>query len=208
MMSEQDKQEAAQTPVDEQEDAQAPSDTDVILELEDKLGQAREQTLRLAAELENVKKRSIKAESDAKRYAVTRFAEDILGVSDNLYRALDALPDDARDQAGPLFQQLLEGVEMTQSSLQGAMERHGIKQIAAKGEKFDPAQHQAVAQIPSPDTPQGHVAEVIQRGYQIGDRTLRAAVVAVSTGAPAGAAPAQPAPGDAPEPGSRVDTKA
>lgn len=206
MMSEQDKHEAAEPATDEMS-TETPSDTDVILELEEKLAQAKDQTLRLAAELDNVKKRSIKAESDAKRYAVTRFAEDVLGVSDNLYRALDSLPDDATDQAGPLFKQLLEGVEMTQSSLQGVMERHGVKQIEAKGEKFDPALHQAVAQIPSPDVPQGHVAEVIQRGYQIGERTLRAAIVAVSTGAPGGGA-AKPKPDNKAEPGSRVDTKA
>lgn len=203
MMSEQDKPET-ETP----ETAEAPTDTDVIMELEEKLAHSREQTMRLAAELENVKKRSAKAETDARRYAVTRFAEDILGVSDNLYRALSALPDDALEQAGPLFRQLLSGVEMTQTSLQVALERHGIKQINAKGQKFDPSLHQAVAQIPSPDVAQGHVAEVIQPGYTIGDRTLRAAVVAVSTGAPGGgAAKPGPAPDDNSEPGSQVDTK-
>ncbi len=184
-----------------------PSSDEQIAELQEQLANAKDQTLRLAAELDNVRKRSKKAEDDARRYGVSRFAEDMLQVADNLYRALDNVPAEARIEASERMNQLLEGLEMTQKTLQSGLERHGIKRIDPKGDKFDHHRHQVVAQIPSVDIPAGMVAEVIQHGYEIGERVLRAAMVVVSTGAPAEA----PAPVAEPEqtpPGSTIDTKA
>jgi len=135
------------------------------------------------------------------------FAEDMLNVADNLSRALENVPAEARQEASQRMEQLVEGVDMTQKSLQAALERHGIKQIGGKGEKFDHNLHQAVAQIPSNEVASGLVAEVIQNGYTLGDRTLRAAIVAVSTGASA-SSPAASEPEQKTEPGSTIDTKA
>jgi len=184
-----------------------PTPEERIAELEAEVLAAKDRTLRLAAELENVRKRSKKAEDDARRYGVSRFAEDMLGVADNLYRALENVPPEVRLEASDRMSQLVEGVEMTQKALQTGLERHGVRQINPKGAKFDHNLHQAIARIPSSEYPAGTVAEVIQQGYEIGDRVLRAAMVAVSTGAPAQSPTAPAAEPDA-KPGSTVDTKA
>ena len=145
------------------------------LELKDKL-------LRTLAEADNVRKWSERQVSEARLYAVESFARDLLEVSDNLSRALDALPEDKRAELSPEGKSLLEGVEMTQKSLHAAFARHKVVAIdAGPGATFDPNVHQAVAQIPS-DQPSGTVAEPFQNGWKIGERTLRAAMVAVSTG--------------------------
>ncbi|MCF6291778.1 MAG: nucleotide exchange factor GrpE [Robiginitomaculum sp.] len=205
MNNEQDQPETEETPdnvtpIEEQ--------LDPVIALQGELEIANDRTLRLAAELENLRKRSQRDIADAKRYAVTRFAEDMLNVADNLSRALDNVPAEAREEASQRMEQLVEGVDITQKSLQAALERHGIEQINAKGEKFDHNLHQAVAQIPSNDVASGLVAEVIQNGYTLGDRTLRAAIVAVSTGASASAPAATSEPEQKAEPGSTIDTKA
>jgi molecular chaperone GrpE len=205
MNNEQDQPETEETPdnvtpIEEQ--------LDPVLELQNELDSAKDRTLRLAAELENLRKRSQRDIADARRYGVTRFAEDMLNVADNLSRALDNVPAEARQEASQRMEQLVEGVDMTQKSLQAALERHGIKQIGGKGEKFDHNLHQAVAQIPSDEVASGLVAEVIQNGYTIGDRTLRAAIVAVSTGVSASAPAATSEPEQKAEPGSTIDTKA
>ncbi|MBL4617700.1 MAG: nucleotide exchange factor GrpE [Robiginitomaculum sp.] len=204
MSEEQDQPETEETPdnvtpIEEQ--------LDPVAKLQGELDAATDRTLRLAAELENLRKRSQRDIADAKRYGVTRFAEDMLNVADNLSRALENVPAEARQEASQRMEQLVEGVDMTQKSLQAALERHGIKQIGGKGEKFDHNLHQAVAQIPSNEVASGLVAEVIQNGYTLGDRTLRAAIVAVSTGASA-SSPAASEPEQKTEPGSTIDTKA
>ena len=205
-----DKKQAEENQQDEAGQASSNSEetsdnTDPLVAMQAELDAARDRTLRIAAELENLRKRSERDIADARRYGMSRFAEDMLIVADNLARALDNVPEEARKEASQRMAQLVEGVDMTKKSLHSALERHGVKQINAKGEKFDHNIHQAVAQIPSSEFPAGVVAEVIQPGYVIGDRTLRAAMVAVSTGASSAPAPA-PEPGSAP--GANVDTKA
>ncbi len=187
---------------------EAELEQDPIVRLEADLTESRDRTLRLAAELENLRKRSERAEQDARKYGVSRFAEDMLSVADNLYRALDTVPAEARLDASDRMTQLVEGLDMTQKSLQTALERHGIKQINPKGEKFDHHLHQAIAQIPSTEHPNGVVAEVIQHGYSIGDRVLRAAMVAVSAGSPTQANADTTPPDPEAKPGSTIDTKA
>ena len=142
----------------------------------------REQLLRTLADLDNTRKRAERQVSDARVYAIERFAGDLLSVSDNLARALAALPDEDRANLSDAGNNLLSGIEMTAKELETALGRHGVKQIdAAPGATFDPNQHQAVAQIPS-EQPSGTIASVFQPGWRIGDRTLRAAMVAVSAG--------------------------
>lgn len=141
-----------------------------------------DRVLRALAETENVRKRADRRIADERVYAVEKFARDMLAVSDNLARALDTLPLNIRMTLPEAAKTMLEGVELTQKELHGALARHGVTAIdASPGASFDPALHQAVTQIPSPH-PSGAVAQMFQAGWKIGDRTLRAAMVAVSAG--------------------------
>ncbi len=160
-----------------------------LAEVEAERDAMKDQILRALAETENVRKRANRQISEERVYAVERFARDLLNVSDNLARALDALPEDARQELSDTGRTLLEGVELTQKELHAVMARHGVSAIdAGPGATFDPNHHQAVSQIPC-DQPAGSVAQTFQTGWKIGDRTLRAAMVAVSAGSPT-AAPA------------------
>ena len=150
--------------------------------LEEETGELKNQLLRALAETENIRKRSERQIADERVYAIERFARDVLSVSDNLARALEALPDEDRAALTERGQNLLSGVEMTQKELHAVMARHGVVAVdATPGTAFDPNAHQAVSQIPS-DEPQGSVAQTFQTGWKIGDRVLRAAMVAVSAG--------------------------
>ncbi len=170
----------ADAPVEEAADAEIaePDPIDLLREENDK---QRDQLLRLAAEMENLRRRTARDVKDAKAYSVTAFARDMLGVSDNLRRALDALPEDKRSDEIKGF---VEGVEMTERSMLSALERHGVKTIEAEGQKFDPNFHQAMFEVPNPEIPANTVVQVVQTGYMIGDRVLRPAMVGVSKGGP------------------------
>lgn len=157
------------------------SDNAKIEALETELATLRDQALRAMAETENVKKRAEREVKAAGIYAVERFAADMLSVYDNLGRALGIIDDEARKTLGENAQNLLDGLELTEKDLIAVFARHGIRPVAGKGAKFDPNVHQAVAQIPS-DKAKGEVAEMMQTGFTLGERTLRAAMVAVSTG--------------------------
>ena len=153
-----------------------------IAELEGEVTALKDQVLRAHAEMENVRKRSQKEIADARTYAVEKFAGDLLSVSDNLARALAALPDDEREVLTEAGQNLLGGVEMTQKELHAKLAKHGVTAIDAEpGATFDPNKHEAVSQIPT-QHPSGSIAETFQSGWKIGERTLRAAIVAVSSG--------------------------
>ena len=149
------------------------------LELE--MANLKDQALRAMAEADNVKKRAEREVAAAKMYGIERFATDVLSVVDNLGRALMTLDGKAKEDMGENAKNLLEGIELTEKNLMAVLARHGIKAVPGKGTKFNPNFHQAVAQIPS-DEEKGDVAEVMQTGFTIGERTLRAAMVAVSTG--------------------------
>jgi molecular chaperone GrpE len=169
------------------EDA-APEDMGALLVAKLQAAQAEIETLkdaglRALAESENIRRRAEREKTDARLYAIDKFARDLLSVADNLGRAITTAPEAFKGDAA--FDGYVTGVEMTERELQGAFERHGLLKIGAKGDRFDPTFHQAVAQIPS-DLPAGEVAEVFQPGYTLGGRTLRAAMVAVSAGQPAG----------------------
>lgn len=149
--------------------------------LEAELAKAKDDVLRALAEVENTRRRAERQAQEARAYAIDRFANDLLPVADTLARALDAAPAGWRDNGDDALRNLLTGLEMTERSLIDVFARHGLKRVGAKGETFDPNRHQAVAQIPS-SHPAGAIAEVMQPGYVLGDRTLRAAMVAVSAG--------------------------
>ena len=153
-----------------------------ILALEIEKQELRDQMLRAMAEMENLRKRSEREKSDARIYAIEKFARDLLSVSDNMARALEALPEDDRDALTDGGKGLLGGIEKTQKELHTVLTRHGVTAIEAEpGAAFDPNFHQAVANIPS-EHPNGTIASLFQAGWKIGDRTLRAAMVAVSAG--------------------------
>jgi molecular chaperone GrpE len=154
--------------------------------LESEKADLTDRLLRLAAEMDNLRRRGERDMADARKYAITRFAADMLVVGDNLRRTLDAVPIERRGAMDGELKSLLEGVEMTQREMERLFEKHGITRIAAKGERFDPHRHQAMFEVPDPSAPAGTVVEVVQEGYAIGDRVLRAALVGVSRDAPAG----------------------
>lgn len=152
-----------------------------IARLETELATLKDQALRAMADADNVKKRAEREVQAAKVYGVERFAQDVLSVSDNLARALMTIDETARDSLGDNAKNLLDGLELTEKNLMAVLARHGITAVPGKGSKFDPNVHQAVAQIPSSED-KGYIAEVMQTGFKLGERTLRAAMVAVSTG--------------------------
>lgn len=152
-----------------------------IQELEMELATLKDQALRAMADAENVKRRSEKEVAAARVFGIERFANDILSVHDNLSRALQSLDGTDKSELGDNAKNLVEGIELTEKDLMAVLARHGVTAVPGKGSKFDPNVHQAVANIPS-DEEKGNVATVMQNGFKIGDRTLRAAMVAVSTG--------------------------
>jgi molecular chaperone GrpE len=142
----------------------------------------KDQMIRALAETDNVRKRANRQIADERVYAVEKFARDLLGVADNLARAVEQLPADQRAALPDAARALIEGVELTQKDLVAVLARHGVTAVdASPGATFDPAWHQAVTQVPSVH-PAGTVAQTFQSGWKIGDRTLRAAMVAVSAG--------------------------
>ncbi len=154
------------------------------------LAETRDRLLRTLAEMENLRKRTTREIADARSYGIAAFARDVLEIADNLQRALDAVPAEARAAADPGLTALIEGVELTERSLHQALEKNGVKKFDPKGEKFDPNVQQAMYEVPDASVPAGTVVQVIQAGYMIGDRVLRPAMVGVAKGGPKAAASA------------------
>ncbi len=167
----------------------------VIEALNAENGQLKDRVLRTLAEMENLRRRTEREVADAKTYGVTSFARDMLTVVDNLARALEHFPPEARASADPSIRSMVEGVELTARDVEAVLSRHGVKKLDPEGQKFDPNFHQAIFEAPDETVPAGTVSQVVQSGWTIGDRVLRPAMVGVSKGGPR-AAPTQ-------EPGSR-----
>jgi len=158
--------------------------------LNKEVAEARDKMLRTLAEMENLRQRTKREVADAKIYGITGFARDVLEIADNLQRALDAVPADARAAADPGLKALIDGVELTERSLLNALEKNGVKKFDPAGQKFDPNFQQAMYEVPDPSVPSGTVVQVVQAGYTIGERVLRPALVGVSKGGAKAAAPA------------------
>jgi len=184
-------------------DASAGGDFEVLTKLMAENEELKDRALRTVAEMENLRRRTARDVHDARAYAIANFARDMLSVSDNLRRAIDAVPAEAKEGGDAGLSGLIEGVEMTERSMLSALERHGVKKLSPEGEKFDPNFHQAMFEVPNPDVPANTVLQVVQPGYSIGERVLRPAMVGVSKGGPKVAA----ANGNTPEPGP-VDAQA
>ncbi|WP_417672449.1 nucleotide exchange factor GrpE [Roseibium sp.] len=181
------------------------ADVDPIEVLKAENADLKDRALRTMAEMENLRRRTEKEIKDTRAYAVSGFARDMLSVSDNLRRALESLPDEVRQSADAGIAALIEGVEMTERELLNQLEKNGVKKLDPAGQKFDPNFHQAMFEVPNTEVPNNTVVQVVQAGYQIGERVLRPAMVGVSKGGPK-EAPATPETGA--EAGQTVDKSA
>jgi len=188
----------------EVEQDQGPSEVEILLA---EIAGLKEQILRYAADGENLRRRTEREVNDARAYAIQKFAKDLFGVSDNLGRALQAMPREGLDGA---VKNLVLGIEMTEKDLAGAFERNGLKRLdPAKGDKFDPHQHQAMMEQDATDVGPGCVLQVLAPGYELFGRVVRPAMVAVSSKTSGEAKSANPyANGAGDGAGGAVDTKA
>jgi len=152
--------------------------------LEREHAEMKDRLLRTLAEMENLRKRTEREVADARLYGASSFARDVLAVADNMRRALDAVPPEARAGAEAGMNSLVEGVELTERELLKALEKNGVRQFTPHGEKFDPNVHQAMYEVPDASVPAGSIVQVVQPGYMIGERVLRPALVGVSKGGP------------------------
>ncbi|QNE30816.1 nucleotide exchange factor GrpE [Sphingomonas sp. NBWT7] len=150
---------------------------DRVAELENQLADAKQQTLYAQAEIQNIRRRAEKDAADARAYAATAFARDVLSVNDNLERALSAIPAELRGD--DKFKGLVTGLEATGRELTSVFQRHGLTRIEAMDQPLDPNKHQAMLEVPSDATP-GTIVQEMQSGWMIRDRLLRPALVGVA----------------------------
>jgi molecular chaperone GrpE len=168
-----------------------------IAALEAELAAGRDQLLRQLAETENVRRRAKREREETIRYGASALARDLLNVADNLQRALQSVPTEARE-ADETIKNLVIGVELTEKELLTALQKQGVEKIVPLGEKFSYDRHQAMFEVPGTDKPAGTVVEVMQPGYVMHDRLLRPAMVGVAKGDP----------GSPPDDVNHVDTTA
>jgi molecular chaperone GrpE len=181
----------AQTPARENDSVATAAPADPTAELTREVAELKDRLLRALAEMENLRRRTEKQVADERVYGIASFAREVLGVADNMRRALDAVTPELRATADTGAKALIEGVELTERELLKVLERHGVEKLEPLGAKFDPNLHQAMYEVPDPSVPAGTVAQVVQAGYTIGERVLRPALVAVTKGgAKPGPAPA------------------
>ena len=156
---------------------------EAVARLEAEVTDLKDRLLRALAETENLRRRSEREASDARQYAVSKFAGDLVSVADNLERALASVPEEA-SRGSAALKTLVDGVALTGKNLMQVFEKHGIRRIEPLGERFDPNLHEALFEAPDPSVPNGTVTTVVSPGYVIGARPLRAAQVGVARGGP------------------------
>jgi molecular chaperone GrpE len=174
--------ETARPPYEEDTTAEQPQADEALEAALRESAELKDKVLRTLAEMENLRRRTEREVADARTYGIASFARDVLGIADNMQRALDAAQQELSGSTDPGVKTLLEGVELTERELLKALERNGVKRFDPQGEKFDPNLHQAMYEVPDESVPSGMVMQVIQPGYMIGERMLRPALVAVSKG--------------------------
>lgn len=177
----------APEPIEEEPAAPASApQTDALAEAQAETARLKDQLLRSLAEIENMRRRGERDREETAKYAITAFAREVLSVADNLRRALDNIPADAR-ATDEMLNTLAVGVEATERELMAIFERFGLKRIEPAGQMFDPHFHQAITEVAGTGKPAGTVIETLRSGYVLHDRLLRPAMVAVAKGEPAGA---------------------
>jgi molecular chaperone GrpE len=142
----------------------------------------KDKLLRTLAEMENLRRRTEKEVADAKTYGVTALARDMLTFADNLRRALENVPAEAREAADNALRSFVEGIELTERDFLSRLARHGVRKLEPKGQKFDPNFHEAMFEAHDESVPPGTVAHVVEEGFAIGERVLRPAKVGVAKG--------------------------
>lgn len=157
------------------------AESDPLAQAQAEAARLKDQLLRTLAESENMRRRAEREREDTEKYAIAKFAREVLSVADNLHRALENIPVDARG-GDELLNTLAVGVEATERELAAVFERQGIRRIDPLDEKFDPHLHQAIAEVPGTGKPAGTVVQVMRAGYVLHDRLLRPAMVAVAKG--------------------------
>lgn len=157
---------------------QDPAADEEIARLREELETAKQDVLYAKADAQNVRRRAEKDVQDARTYAATGFARDVLSVADNLARAIEVIPEDLREDSK--FKGLVAGIQATQRELDKVFTQHGISRIAAVGLPLDPNQHQAMLEIPTAEAEPGTIVQEMQSGYMIRDRLLRPAMVGVA----------------------------
>jgi molecular chaperone GrpE len=162
---------------------EGPTPHEVIEKLVAEVADYKDKALRAMAETENVRRRLEREREDTARYAISRFAGDLLSVADNLRRALDAVPA-AAVQKDEFLAKLVDGVGATERTMLSVLDKNGVKKIDPTGEKFDPNFHEVLFEMDDPSKPAGTVVQVLEAGYTIGGRLLRPARVAASKGGP------------------------
>jgi molecular chaperone GrpE len=149
--------------------------------LEGRIADLTDRLLRAHAEMDNLRKRTERDKEDTAKYAISKFAREVLAIGDNLQRATAAVPAGAAD-ADPALRALVDGVSMTEREFVNVLERNGVKRLDPAGEPFNPHQHQAMIEIEQPDVAPGTVVQVYAPGYVLEDRVLRPAMVVVAKG--------------------------
>ena len=162
------------------EEIQAGLPPEAVLALRDNLAESSDRLLRLQADFDNFRKRALKERQEAVQYGHQNLFKDLLSVVDNLDRAIGH----ARESDGADLGSFLQGVELVRRELLGIFEKHHVSEIEALGKPFDPAFHEAMAQVESDEVPQGTVLEVLEKGYALRDRLVRPARVVVATAKP------------------------
>ncbi|MGJ8670152.1 MAG: nucleotide exchange factor GrpE [Oceanococcus sp.] len=163
-----------------------PGDNDIdslkarLAEAEAKSAENWERCLRATAEQDNIRKRAEREVAAARRFALEKFAQDLLGVADSLELGLKAAQDAGADE------KQIEGAQITSKMLADVLKRHGVEVIDPQGENFDPEKHEAMAAVPNADVAPNTVLDVMQKGYSLNERVLRPAMVAVSRAVPSG----------------------
>ncbi len=177
LLAELDEEESAKTPSSGAETA-APAPPAGAADSSAEFAELKDKHLRLAAEYDNFRRRSLKERQDLHNYANENVFKELLPIVDNLERAVTHA---RKEEQRPDSDNLLQGIELTHRSLLQILAKHGVVEIEAQGKPFDPQVHEAVRRVPSSEHEPGTVVEVYQKGYKLKDRMLRPAMVAVAS---------------------------
>jgi molecular chaperone GrpE len=181
-MTEEELEAAADALLDDGDVIEEELEMDPIEELATENADLKDRLLRAMADTENLRKRAERERAEATLYAATNFARDLLSVSDSMGKALEMMPEEARQKADEATRNLIEGIELTRRELLNTFQKYNIKELDPTDEKFDPNYHQAMFEVPDTGNPAGTVVQVVQTGFKIGERILRPALVGVAKG--------------------------
>jgi molecular chaperone GrpE len=175
---------AAEKPAEPAAQSDAERDAAAVQALIAENASLKDKVLRTLAEMENLRRRTEKEVADAKVYGVASFARDMLPFADNLRRALENVPAEAREAAESALKTFVEGIELTERDFLSRLQRHGVRKLDPKGQKFDPNFHEALFEAHDETVPHGTVAQVVEEGFALGERVLRPAKVGIARGGP------------------------